>query len=176
MVGYLPAESDTGMFGGNSNWRGPVWMPVNVLIGGLSLNMYAFYGDEFTVECPTGSGKLHDAVRRGQGTLLPAHRGVPARRRRPPGDLRRDDQVPGGSALRRDLILFHEYFHGDNGAGLGATHQTGWTGLVAPLLDFFGRIGPKDVLETERAPADAHRAGTGGGRTHRDEPVRTAGA
>ena len=137
------------MFGGNSNWRGPVWMPVNVLIVRALLNLYAFYGDEFTVECPTGSGQhmtlfevAKELARRLAATFLRDDDG-----RRP---------VYGGTDKFqddphwRDLILFHEYFHGDNGAGLGASHQTGWTGLVAPLLDFFGRIGPKDVLETER--------------------------
>ncbi len=149
VVHYLPAESNTGMFGGNSNWRGPVWMPVNALIVRALLNLYLFYGDEFTVECPTGSGQrmtlfevAHEITRRLAGTFL---RG---------GDGRRP--VYGGTARFqedpnwRDLILFYEYFHGDNGAGLGASHQTGWTGLIAPLLDIFGRIDPKVALETDR--------------------------
>ncbi len=148
-VQYLPAESNTGMFGGNSNWRGPVWMPVNALIIRALLNLYQFYGDDFTVECPTGSGKqmtlfevAQDIGRRLTGTFLRNADG-----KRP---------VYGGTAKFqsdphwRDLILFYEYFHGDNGAGLGASHQTGWTGLVAPLLDIFGRLGAKAVLETER--------------------------
>ena len=148
-VQYLPAESNTGMFGGNSNWRGPVWMPVNSLIIRALLNLYQFYGDDFTVECPTGSGKqmtlfevAQDIGRRLTGTFLRDADG-----KRP---------VYGGTAKFqsdphwRDLILFYEYFHGDNGAGLGASHQTGWTGLVAPLLDIFGRLGAKAVLETER--------------------------
>jgi hypothetical protein len=148
-VQYLPAESNTGMFGGNSNWRGPVWMPVNALIVRALLNLYAFYGDDFTVECPTGSGRYatlfevaQEIVRRLAGTFL---RGADGRR-----------PVYGGSAKFqddphwRDLILFYEYFHGDNGAGLGASHQTGWTGLVAPLLDIFGRVDARSVLESER--------------------------
>lgn len=148
-VQYLPAESNTGMFGGNSNWRGPVWMPVNILIVRALLNLYHFYGDEFKVQCPTGSGKymtLFDAAkeiaRRLSGMFLRDSNG-----RRP---------VYGGSAKFqedphwRDLILFYEYFHGDNGAGLGASHQTGWTGLVAPLMDLFGRLDAKTLLETER--------------------------
>ncbi len=150
MVGYLPAESDTGMFGGNSNWRGPVWMPVNVLIVRALLNMYAFYGDEFTVECPTGSGKymtLFDVAKELSRRLTAAFLRDGDGRRAIYGGTTKFQDDPHW----RDLILFHEYFHGDNGAGLGAIHQTGWTGLVAPLLDFFGRIGPKDVLETERA-------------------------
>ncbi len=148
-VQYLPAESNTGMFGGNSNWRGPVWMPVNTLIVRALLNLYAFYGDEFKVECPTGSGQYvtlfeaaKEITRRLASTFL--------------RDTSGERPVYGGSTKFqsdphwRDLILFYEYFHGDNGAGLGASHQTGWTGLVAPLLDFFGRIDSKAVLETER--------------------------
>jgi hypothetical protein len=149
-VQYLPAESNTGMFGGNSNWRGPVWMPVNTLIVRALLNLYAFYGNDFTVECPTGSGQqmtlfqvAEEITRRLAGTFLRNAEG-----HRP---------VYGGTARFqadphwRDLILFYEYFHGDNGAGLGASHQTGWTGLIALLVDLFGRIDAKSVLESERA-------------------------
>jgi len=148
-VQYLPGESNTGMFGGNSNWRGPVWMPVNVLIIRALLNLYQFFGDEFTVECPTGSGRhmtlfevSQEIARRLAGTFLRD------------GDGKRP--VYGGTDKFqndphwRDLILFYEYFHGDNGAGLGASHQTGWTGLVALLLNVFGRVDAKGVLETER--------------------------
>ena len=148
-VQYLPAESNTGMFGGNSNWRGPVWMPVNTLIVRALMNLYAFYGDDFKVECPTGSGQ--------QMTLFEVAREIT---RRLAGTFLRDAKgkrpVYGGTAKFqedphwRDLILFYEYFHGDNGAGLGASHQTGWTGLVAPLLDIFGRIDPKTILEVEQ--------------------------
>jgi len=147
-VNYLPGESDTGMFGGNSNWRGPVWMPINVLLIRALLNQYSFYGTEFRVECPTRSGQYknlfevaEEIARRLAGTFLRDSSG-----RRP---------VYGGTAKFqndphwRDLILFFEYFHGDNGAGLGASHQTGWTGSVAVLLDLFGRIEAKDV-ELER--------------------------
>jgi len=145
VVSYLPAESDNGMFGGNSNWRGPVWMPVNVLIVRGLLNLYAFYGDDFTVECPTGSGNrlnlfevAQEITRRLAGMFLRDASG-----KRP---------VYGGTAKFqedphwRDLILFYEYFHGDNGAGLGASHQTGWTGCIAPLMDLFGRVSGKDML------------------------------
>jgi hypothetical protein len=148
-VQYLPAESNTGMFGGNSNWRGPVWMPVNALIVRALINLYTFYGDEFKVECPTGSGRYmtlfevaQELVRRLAGTFL--------------RDAKGHRPVYGGTAKFqkdphwRDLILFYEYFHGDNGAGLGASHQTGWTALVAPLLDLFGRLDAKTLLETER--------------------------
>ena len=151
-VQYLPAESNTGMFGGNSNWRGPVWLPVNVIIIRGLLNLSGFYGDTFKVECPTGSGKYmtlfevaQELSRRLTTTFLRDASG-----RRP---------VYGGTAKFqddphwRDLILFYEYFQGDNGAGLGASHQTGWTGLVAPLLDLFGRLEAKD-LEVERGQVE----------------------
>jgi hypothetical protein len=148
-VQYLPAESNTGMFGGNSNWRGPVWMPVNVLIVRALLNLYHFYGDEFKVQCPTGSGRYM--------TLFEVAKEISSRLA---GMFLRDANgrrpVYGGTAKFqedphwRDLILFFEYFHGDNGAGLGASHQTGWTGLVAPLLDIFGRIDAQRWLESER--------------------------
>ena len=147
-VRYLPAESDSGMFGGNSNWRGPVWMPVNALIVRALVNLYSFYGDDFRVQCPTGSGRYmtlyevaKDIVGRLSRIFLRDEKG-----RRP---------VYGGTAMFqndphwRDLILFYEYFHGDNGAGLGASHQTGWTGLIAPLLDFFERMDATAVLELE---------------------------
>ncbi len=147
-VQYLPGESNTGMFGGNSNWRGPVWMPVNVLIVRALVNLYQFYGDDFKVECPTGSGQ--------RMTLFEVAQEL---KRRLTGIFLRDADgarpVYGETATFqkdphwRDLILFYEYFHGDNGAGLGASHQTGWTGLTATLLDFFGRAEAKALLETE---------------------------
>ena len=145
-VDYLPAESNTGMFGGNSNWRGPVWMPVNVMIIRALLNYYVYYGDNFKIECPTGSGKLmnlfdvaKEISERLSNIFLRDENG-----RRP---------VYGGSEkfqtdpYWRDLILFYEYFHGDNGAGLGASHQTGWTGVVAKLIQLFGMLDAKQLLE-----------------------------
>jgi hypothetical protein len=148
-VEYLPAESNTGMFGGNSNWRGPVWMPVNVVIIRGLLNLYGFFGDDFKVQCPTGSGRYmtlfevaEEIKRRLAGTFLRDASG-----RRPVyGGTKKFQEDPHW----RDLILFYEYFHGDNGAGLGASHQTGWTGTVALMLDFFGRVDAKVVLETQR--------------------------
>jgi hypothetical protein len=149
-VQYLPAESNTAMFGGNSNWRGPVWMPVNALIIRALLNLYAFYGDDFTVECPTGSGRQMNLFQIAEEIT-----------RRLAGTFERNQQgqrpVYGGTPKFqndphwRDLILFFEYFHGDNGAGLGASHQTGWTGLIALLVDLFGRVDAKSVLESQRA-------------------------
>ena len=151
-VDYLPGDSDSGMFGGNSNWRGPVWMPVNGLILRALLQYYAFYGDEFKVECPTGSGQLltlyevaEEISRRLASIFLRDAKG-----RRPVyGDARAFQDDPHW----RDLVLFYEYFHGDNGAGLGASHQTGWTGLAAPLLDLFGRLESRD-LEAERGQVE----------------------
>ncbi|HEY9181796.1 MAG TPA: glucosidase, partial [Gammaproteobacteria bacterium] len=135
-VPYLPSESDTGMFGGNSNWRGPIWMPVNALIIRALLQYYSYYGDAFTVECPTGSGRqmtlyqvAEEIGRRLGNIFLRNERGE-----RPVyGGARRFQDDPHW----RDLILFYEYFHGDNGAGLGASHQTGWTGVIARIQHLF---------------------------------------
>ncbi|MEW6441186.1 MAG: glucosidase [bacterium] len=148
-VSYLPAESNTGMFGGNSNWRGPVWMPVNALLIRALVNLYQFYGEDFKVECPTGSGRYmtlfevaHEISRRLARIFLRDGSG-----NRPVyGGTRKFQEDPHW----RDCILFYEYFHGDNGAGLGASHQTGWTGVVARLMDLFGRMRPADLLETSK--------------------------
>jgi Glycosyl hydrolase family 63 C-terminal domain len=151
-VDYLPAESNTGMFGGNSNWRGPIWFPVNALIIRALLHFYLYYGDDFKVECPTGSGKIlnlfevaREIADRLTRIFLRDERG-----RRP---------VYGGTAKFqsdphwRDHILFYEYFHGDNGAGLGASHQTGWTGLVGVLIHLFGLLDPQRALEMGKMAA-----------------------
>jgi hypothetical protein len=147
IVSYLPAESDTGVFGGNSNWRGPIWLPVNTLIVRGLLNLYEFYGDDLKVECPTGSGT--------QMTLFEVAREIS---RRLTAIFLRDESgrrpVYGGTAKFqedphwRDLILFYEYFHGDNGAGVGASHQTGWTGVVASIIDLFARVDAEVALST----------------------------
>jgi hypothetical protein len=144
-VQYLPGESNTGMFGGNSNWRGPVWMPVNTLIVRALVNLYGFYGNDFKVECPTGSGKYmnlyevsEEISKRLAGIFLQDKKG-----RRPVyGGTEKFQNDPHW----RDLILFYEFFHGDNGAGIGASHQTGWTGVVAWLMDFFERATADQVL------------------------------
>jgi hypothetical protein len=149
-VNYLSAESDSGMFGGNSNWRGPIWVPVNVLIVRALLQYYAYYGDDFTVECPTGSGRqmnlyqvAEEIARRLAGIFLRDGEG-----RRPVfGGTRRFQEDPHW----RDCLLFYEYFHGDNGAGLGASHQTGWTGAVARLMHFFATVKPENVLARGKA-------------------------
>jgi hypothetical protein len=150
-VQYEPAESTNGMFGGNSNWRGPVWFPVNLLIIRALLQHYLYYGDEFTIECPTGSGKMctlyevaEEISDRLVATFLTDEQG-----RRP---------VYGGAEMFqsdphwRDLVLFYEYFHGDNGAGLGASHQTGWTGVVAKLIQLFGHVDAATVLRDGGRP------------------------
>jgi len=149
-VDYLPAESNTGMFGGNSNWRGPVWMPVNVLLIRGLLNFYTFYGDDFTVECPTGSGnrmtlfEVASELSRRLGSIFL----LDSSGRRPVyGGTTKFQEDP----YWRDHILFYEYFHGENGAGLGASHQTGWTGTIARVLDLFGRLNANDVLLTPQA-------------------------
>jgi hypothetical protein len=143
-VDYLPAESNTGMFGGNSNWRGPVWMPVNALIIRALLNFYLYYGDKFKIECPTGSGKmmnLFEVSKEIADRLISTFTRDEQGRRPIYGGTQKFQSDPHW----RDLILFYEYFHGDNGAGLGASHQTGWTGLVAKLIELYG------LLDSERA-------------------------
>ncbi len=151
-VGLPAGRVDTGMFGGNSNWRGPVWMPVNVMIIRALLNFYLYYGDNFTVECPTGSGNMmnlfevaKEIADRLAGIFLRDENG-----RRPVyGGTEKFQSDPHW----RDHILFYEYFHGDNGAGLGASHQTGWTGLVAKTIQLFGQ------LDAETALAGGKKAG-----------------
>jgi hypothetical protein len=161
-VEYLPAESDTGMFGGNSNWRGPIWMPVNGLVIRALLQYYVYFGDDFKVQCPTGSGRLmtlyevaEEISRRLANIFLKGKDG-----RRPVyGGSRKFQEDPHW----RDLLSFYEYFHGDNGAGLGASHQTGWTGIVARLMHLFAtttaeqilHLGMKAaVIEVEKARGD----------------------
>jgi hypothetical protein len=146
-VDYLPAESNTGMFGGNSNWRGPVWMPVNALIIRALQQFYLYYGDSFKIECPTGSGRMMNLfeVSKEIGDRLTRIFTRDERGRRPVyGGTEKFQSDPHW----RDHILFHEYFHGDNGAGLGASHQTGWTGLVAKVIQLYGLLDPKRMLET----------------------------
>ncbi len=151
-VDYLPGDSNSGMFGGNSNWRGPVWMPVNFLILGALLRLHAFYGDSFKVECPTGSGQTM--------TLFEVEQELSKRLTRiflRDGTDRRP--VYGGTEkfqtdpYWKDLILFYEYFHGDNGAGIGASHQTGWTGCIARIIQAMG-----DITEEITSGADTEMA------------------
>jgi hypothetical protein len=145
------------MFGGNSNWRGPIWMPINALIIRALLQFYTYYGDNFRIECPTGSGRMMN--------LFEVSKEIAARLQR---IFYRDDKgrrpVYGGTEKFqsdphwRDNVLFYEYFHGDNGAGLGASHQTGWTGVVARLIQIFGLTDPKRLLEVGREAAFGKQA------------------
>ena len=155
-VKYLPGESDGGLFGGNSNWRGPIWMPVNYLLIENLRRFHQFYGDRLKVECPTGSGtmltldEVADELSRRLITIF----GRGADGRRPVfGGYEKFQSDPNF----KDYIPFHEYFHGDNGRGCGASHQTGWTGLVANLID---------QLVAEQRMAAAPRA-----RMEQDEPA-----
>ncbi len=145
-VDYLPAESNSGMFGGNSNWRGPVWFPVNALIIRALLQYYSYYGDRFKIECPTGSGKLMNLfeVSRELSNRLTEIFLRDKQGRRPVfGGIDKFQNDPHW----RDCLLFYEYFHGDNGAGLGASHQTGWTGLVARLIQLYGHLDAESLLK-----------------------------
>jgi hypothetical protein len=132
-VRYTPAESDTELFGGNSNWRGPIWFPVNYLLIESLQRFHHYYGDDFKVECPTRSGRktsllevADDLGRRLSRIFLRTADG-----RRP---VFGDNELFQNDPNFKDHVLFYEYFHGDNGRGVGASHQTGWTGLVAKLL------------------------------------------
>jgi hypothetical protein len=149
---YWPAESRNAMFGGNSNWRGPIWFPVNVMIIRALLQFYLYYGDSFTVECPTGSGRMltlfevsRELIRR-----LVSIFDRDAHGRRPVyGGAEKFQSDPHW----RELILFYEYFHGDNGAGIGASHQTGWTGLVASLIQMYHGLDAASLLAGGKSAA-----------------------
>jgi hypothetical protein len=150
-VDYEPGESSTGLFGGNSNWRGPVWFPVNFLLVESLQKFHHYLGDEFKVEFPTGSGNhltlwevAGELSRRMTSIFLQDKNG-----RRPVfGNLDKFQTDPHW----RDLVLFHEYFHGDSGAGVGASHQTGWTGVVTKLMQQSGES--RERKKTEPAVAE----------------------
>jgi len=164
-VSYLPGDSDSGMFGGNSNWRGPVWMPVNAMLFAALVRLAAYYGDSFKIECPTGSGHqmtLFEVARElGERLIRTFARNKEGRR-----------PVYGGTEKFqtdlhwRDHILFYEYFHGDNGAGIGAGHQTGWTGCIARVIALNGWL-TKEKLYSPGVQEDYLR-------TFRAETVRAA--
>ena len=158
---YEPAESTTGLFGGNSNWRGPIWFPVNYLLVESLQKFHHYLGEDFKVEFPTGSGKMMtlwevagELSRRMTSIFLQDEKG-----RRPVfGNLEKFQTDPHW----RDLVLFHEYFHGDTGAGVGASHQTGWTGVVTKLMQQSGesrersnRRGQRTVEKKKNHPAVA---------------------
>jgi len=149
-VGYVPGDSTSGMFGGNSNWRGPIWMPMNfLLIRGL-LQLYGYYGDSFTVEYPTGSGKyltLYDVAECISERIVSIFLKDENGHRPLYGGAEKFQTDPHW----RDLILFYEYFHGDNGAGIGASHQTGWTGCIARIIQALGYFTKESILEAGSA-------------------------
>ncbi|MET0541922.1 MAG: glucosidase, partial [Variovorax sp.] len=155
-VAYVPGDSDSGMFGGNSNWRGPVWMPINFLLYTSLLRLYAYHGDDFQVECPTGSGRMMNLLEVAQDLggrltrtfLRSASGGRPA-----DGVAHRFADDPHW----RDLVLFYEYFHGDTGAGVGASHQTGWTGCIARIMQG-NAVLTGELLQSHHAEALAMRA------------------
>jgi len=164
-VSYQPGESESGLFGGNSNWRGPIWFPVNYLVIESLQKFHHYYGDDFKVECPTGSGQFltigqvaEEVSRRLIRIFLRDESG-----RRPV--LAYHDKLHGDPHFR-DYVLFHEYFHGDTGRGAGAPHQTGWTGLVAKLLQP-RRLEPPESCglgkqaEEPEGPASSELAATG---------------
>ena len=133
-VKYVPAEGDSGMFGGNSNWRGPVWFPINILLLNALERYNAIYGEGLTIECPTGSGTmltLLEAAEELSRRLVSLFLRDETGRRAAHGEERRYIDDPHW----RDLVLFSEYFDGDTGRGLGASHQTGWTALAATCLE-----------------------------------------
>jgi hypothetical protein len=145
-VSYLPAESDSGMFGGNSNWRGPIWMPVNALIIRALLQYFTYYGDSFKIECPTGSGRqmtLYQVAEEINRRLASIFLRDKDGRRPVHGGNRKFQEDPHW----RDYVLFYEYFHGDNGAGIGASHQTGWTGVIARGMHLFATSSAEQLLE-----------------------------
>jgi hypothetical protein len=174
-VRYRPAESDTGLFGGNSNWRGPIWFPVNFLIIESLQKFHHYYGDDFRIECPTGSGRLvsindvaTELATRLARIFLPDEHGLrPVHGQHP--RLQTDPHF-------RNYLLFYEYFDGDSGRGVGASHQTGWTGLIAKLLmprythtrrTSAARQELSEAAEEERAQSSTgSRAGPRGSRSH----------
>ncbi|MCC6766705.1 MAG: glucosidase [Deltaproteobacteria bacterium] len=159
-VSYTPGESNTGLFGGNSNWRGPVWMPLNYLLVEALERYHHFYGDTLKVECPTGSGRFlnlsevaRELARRLTAIFLPDAAG-----RRP---CHGDDPRFRDDPAWRELVLFHEYFHGDDGRGVGASHQTGWTALAVRGIEYLARREAQDA--EEKAAAASHgRVAQGG--------------
>ncbi len=168
-VAYLPGESDSGLFGGNSNWRGPVWMPANLLLLRGLLSLYAYYGDSFKVECPTGSGNrttLFGVAKEIADRLVRIFLTDDEGRRPVFGSSEKFQTDPHW----RDRILYYEYFHGDDGSGIGASHQTGWTGTIATIMQVFGSIrardvkegGMEEVMEAAAETAGPDRPGAGG--------------
>ena len=158
VVKYLPAESDSGLFGGNSNWRGPIWMPVNFMIIRSLIVYFCYYGPDFKIEFPTGSGKLANLYEIAENL---AHRLVSIFTRNADGlrPVFGSQQTFQNDPNWKDYLLFYEYFHGDNGAGIGASHQTGWSGLVVNLTHYFSVNTQESLLErgpTNLTPSGRH--------------------
>ncbi len=158
IVKYLPAESDSGLFGGNSNWRGPIWMPVNFMILRSLIIYFCYYGTDFKVEFPTGSGKMANLYEIAEQL---AHRLVSIFTRNDEGlrPVFGSQKTFQSDPNWKDLLLFYEYFHGDNGAGIGASHQTGWSGLVVNLTHYFAVNTQESLLArgpTGPAPKGRH--------------------
>ncbi len=155
-VDYEPAESSSGLFGGNSNWRGPIWFPANMLLIRALISMYAYYGDDFTIEYPTGSGRqlnLWQVSEEIANRLIRIFLRDEHGRRPVYGATKRFQNDPHW----RDNLLFYEYFHGDNGAGVGASHQTGWTGLVATLIQLYGFVSSEQIRDGDARAAFRYR-------------------
>jgi hypothetical protein len=157
-VEYTPGESNSGLFGGNSNWRGPIWFPVNYLLVEALERYHHFFGDEFTVECPTGSGRMlnlkevsNELCSRLARIFLPDASGRRA--------FRGDDPFLSRDPHSRELVLFHEYFHGETGRGVGASHQTGWTALAVSCLEKLAKT--RNAAPREAASSRAAAAGAG---------------
>jgi hypothetical protein len=149
-VGYVPAESDSYMFGGNSNWRGPVWFPMNLVIVRALVQLHRYYGDRLKVECPTGSGRelnLLEVATEISRRLTTTFTNDDSGRRPVFGDCEKFQNDPHW----HDLLLFYEYFNGDTGCGIGASHQTGWTGIVALLFPFSDALNPRSASTTAAA-------------------------
>jgi hypothetical protein len=149
-VDYVPGEGNTGLFGGNSNWRGPVWFPINFLVIEALERYHHFYGDELRVECPVGSGRmltLQQVAMELCARLATIFLADSSGRRPCHGDDPRYATDPHW----RELVLFHEYFHGDTGRGLGASHQTGWTALAVRCLEDMVRRRAREAVPERRA-------------------------
>ena len=158
-VSYLPGESDSGMFGGNSNWRGPIWIPVNMLIVRGLLQYYLYYGDAFTIECPTGSGtqmNLYEVAEEIGRRLFTIFLKDEQGNRPVHGASRKFQDNPHW----KDYPLFYEYFHGDTGRGVGASHQTGWTGAIARIMYLFASVDQETLLKQSKVKSAGTKPGS----------------
>lgn len=158
-VNYVPGDSDSGMFGGNSNWRGPIWMPTNLMIIRALLQYYVYYGDNFKIECPTGSGKMMNLFEVAKEISNRLVRIFTRDKKgwRPTNGVREKCQT---DPYWKDYVLFYEYFHGDTGARVGASHQTGWTGIVAALIEMFGFLDAQKLLKGGKRAAFVRKGST----------------